>query len=236
MLSSGQPSLSNADDMLINHLIETALTQLPAEILERSGAVFYSGREAFSGSKSLYVLGLNPGGNAEEQRQNTVATHLAKHSKRKTAWSEYTDERWEGREPGTYGIQPQLLQLFQKLNLDARYTPASNVVFVRTRNELSLKSEKTRLLDLCWPVHHAVIKALKVKVVLCLGKTAGSWACSKLNANNPVGRFVETNKRGWATNAYCTEGGLVVISATHPARADWRNPAADPASLIKLFL
>ncbi len=222
--------------MTIDHAIEKALAQLPPDILHSSGSVFYSGKEAFSGSKRLYILGLNPGGDPEAQRQNTVALHLAGYSKRDAHWSEYADERWEGRKPGTHGIQPQILHLLRSLNYDAQLTPASNVVFVRTRNEVSLKVQKGRLLNLCWPVHQAVIETLGIKVVLCLGKTAGSWVCSKLNAHKPVGSFVEKNRRGWTTSAYSTDDNLTVISATHPARADWRNPAADPTPLIKHFL
>lgn len=41
-------------------------------IRHRSGAVFYSGRVAFSRPSSLYVLGLNPGGSPTKQANETI--------------------------------------------------------------------------------------------------------------------------------------------------------------------
>lgn len=43
-------------------MIEQFAKHIPPELEDCSGAVFYSGRDAFSGLKDLYVLGLNPGG------------------------------------------------------------------------------------------------------------------------------------------------------------------------------
>jgi hypothetical protein len=38
-------------------MIEKIIKFIPDKLLDKSGAVFYSGRNAFSGNKDLYILG-----------------------------------------------------------------------------------------------------------------------------------------------------------------------------------
>jgi hypothetical protein len=122
--------------------IDDALDRLPPSLLARSGSVFYSGREAFSARSRLYLLGLNPGGNPLRQADETIARHIGAYRERSDTWSEYRDESWCQAPPGTWGMQPRVLHMLDRLGLDPRYTPASNVVFARTRNEMSLQAEK----------------------------------------------------------------------------------------------
>lgn len=206
-------------------------------ILQRSGAVLYSGRAAFAGRKRLYVLGLNPGGSPESNPHGTIASHMANwRAREEDEWSEYCDESWGGRPVGTNGMQPSVLHLLAGLGLDPRQTPASNVVFVRSAAERDLAAEKQRLLTACWRLHEAVIASLGVDTLLCFGQTAGAWAREKLGAHSLVDTFRETNGRGWRSTAHATSNGLVVVTATHPSRVDWRNPAADPTSLLRRVL
>ena len=86
----------------MSRLIEHAVELLPARILLCSGAVFYTGQQAFSGKQPLYILGLNPGGNPESQANETIGRHLQNHWQRSAPWSEYADERWAGKEPGAH--------------------------------------------------------------------------------------------------------------------------------------
>lgn len=46
--------------------LETFARLVPAELWFRSGAVFYSGRAAFSRPSPIYLLGINPGGDPNE--------------------------------------------------------------------------------------------------------------------------------------------------------------------------
>jgi hypothetical protein len=155
--------------------ISTALDGIGADIRSRSGSIFYSGRSAFSHPTPLYVLGLNPGGNPERQATETVDAHLKQFYIQDPDWSAYADERWEGRAPGTCGMQPRVLHMFTQLGLDPQRVPASNVVFIRSRNEAALRAEKQHLLEVCWPVHAAVITSLDVSTIVCFGGTAGIW-------------------------------------------------------------
>lgn len=205
-------------------------------IRDRSGAVFYSGRTAFTGPRSLYLLGLNPGGSPAAQAAETVERDLVDWSRGPERWSAYTDRSWRGSEPGTYGIQPRIRHMFDRLGLDLRDIPASNVVFVRTNSEAALAAGKHELLGRCWPVHRAVIETLGVSTILCLGGTAGRWARWLPAADRLVGRLVEQNARGWASEAHLSAEGRCVITLTHPGRADWRNPSADPTPLVREML
>lgn len=79
-------------------------------------------------------------------------------------------------------------------------------------------------------------QTLGVSTVLCLGGTAGQWLRSLLGATEGAGRFVESNSRGWTSEAHVSAAGMCVITLTHPGRADWRNPAADPTPLVREML
>lgn len=213
--------------------VEAALDALPFELLSRSGAVFYTGREAFVGRRPLYILGLNPGGDPNKQGNETISRHIDAFRARIYPWSAYADDCWRGAPPGAWGMQPRVLHMLRQLYLDPRQVPASNVVFARSRDEASLKAEKARLLHACWPVHQTVIQALGVRVILCFGRTAGHWVREMLKADQLIDTFKEANARGWKSEAHCSRDGRIVATVTHPGRADWRNPVADPTEMIK---
>lgn len=220
----------------ISPRIVQAVASVPASILEKSGSVFYTGRSAFSSQSSVYVLGLNPGGCPMRQRNETVAADIEQFWSQPAVWSAYSDESWEGKAPGTAGMQPRMLHLFARLGLDPRQVPASNVVFVRSRSEADLARQKQLLLDACWPVHEAVIEVLQVKAVMCLGNTASQWVRARLGAHEHVDTFVEANARGWQSKAHRASNGMAVLTLTHPGRVDWRNPAADPSTMIRKWI
>ena len=216
--------------------ITAALDGIKADVRGRSGSVFYSGRSAFSRPASLYLVGLNPGGSPERQATETVDADLDQFRTQAAEWSAYADERWEGRPAGTCGMQPRVLRMLAQLNLNPRQIPASNVVFVRSRNEAALQAEKRHLLAACWPVHAAVIAALGVRTVVCFGGTAGRWTREQMNAHEAIDSFCEANLRGWMSHAHRAPDGRVVATLTHPSRADWTNPAADPTPLVARLL
>lgn len=133
---------------------------------------------------------------------------------------------------GTWGMQPRILHMLKWLGLTPRMVPASNVVFTRSRTEAALRADKASLLAACWPVHQTVIDALGVHTILCLGSTAGSWVRRQVGANEEFDHFVEVNNRGWRSEAHLAPDGRAVVTVTHPGRADWMNPAADPTPLV----
>jgi len=210
---------------------------VPAELGGRSGKVFYSGRGAFSRPSELYVLGLNPGGDPDANASETVASHTAEVlSSLPTDWSAYRDESWEGSPPGKWGMQPGVLHMFRQLSREPGAVPCSNLVFPRSRSAAHLKRELSKLVEQCWPFHVAAIDLLRPKVIVCFGQDAGKILCQRTAAYQLVGEFIESNQRGWSSRAYQSPAGFRVVVVTHPSRADWRNPAADPTPLVAAAL
>jgi hypothetical protein len=216
--------------------VAAALTSIPTPLLSQSGKVFYSGRGAFYAPSDLYILGLNPGGDPEAQAAETIEADMQRFREGPEWWSDYADESWHGAPPGTWGMAPRVLHMLSSLGIDPRGVPASNVIFVRSSTEATLKRHKEALLQACWPVHQAVIHALVVRVVVCFGGTAGRCVRERLGANRKVGSFKETNRRQWLSETHAADDGRTVITLTHPGRANWCNPASDPTCLVRRAL
>ena len=76
------------------------LRYIPESCKHESGAVFNSGRLAFSCSSPLYVLGLNPGGDPAKHKTQTVLWNIDKVAARPEDWCEFRDESWDQKGPG----------------------------------------------------------------------------------------------------------------------------------------
>jgi hypothetical protein len=210
---------------------------VPASLLAESGKVFYSGRQAFDQPARLYVIGINPGGAPESYPHETVGRHTnAVLHDLSDDWSAYRDESWEGASPGTYGMAPRVLHLFNRLELSAGSVPASNLIFVRSRREHDIRHRQAELADLCWAFHAAVITQLKIEVVVCFGSTAGEYVRKRLYAHELVDEFVERNNRRWRSRTYRATDGRRIVVATHPSIADWTSVPTDPSDLVRTAL
>lgn len=218
--------------------IEALAEQIPKHLLDRSGKVFYAGRNAFSASSPIYMLGLNPGGPPGNHPAETVGNHT--NSVLHTLphdWSAYRDESWEGAAPGTYGMAPRVLHLLKQLGLSPGVIPASNLVFARSRREVDIqRNEMREMADACWPFHETAIKLLQPRVILCFGQTAGKYVRQQLGANRLIGEFVERNNRQWKSNAFVGTGGVNVVVATHPSIANWCAAITDITPLVEMAL
>lgn len=214
-------------------MIETFAKLIPTELLDESGKVFYAGRDAFSGSRRLYLLGFNPGGDPAEMVTETVRSHTnyVLHEA-PNEWSAYCDEAWAGRPAGACGLQPRVRYLLDRLGLDPRSIPASNVIFSRSPRAAHIIGGAIQLAKACWRFHQSVIAELNVRVIVCFGRDASNWVCARLNATRQVGEFVERNQRGWPSRAFENNEGVSVLALTHPSVADWANPATDPTELV----
>ena len=92
------------------------------------------------------------------------------------------------------------------------------------------------MLNLCWPVHQAVIDALGIKVVVCMGNTCGQWVRERTGANLCVDKFVENNARRWQSHLHRSPTNLMVATLTHPSIAAWNSDDADPIGLVERAL
>jgi len=203
-------------------------TLIPDQLLDVSGHAFFTGQDGFSGQRTLYLLGLNPGGEHPE----TVRQQYHDARAGRSDYSAFRVHTWKAESR----IDRNVLHLLSNLSLDPGSVPASCVVFARTRTESELRSEFQRLASLCWPFHRAVIDTLGVRVVVCFGGLGADFVRHQLGARQQVDSFVETNNRGWRSTTFVGTGGIKVVQVTHPSRADWRNPAADISPLVRRAL
>src|SRR3982751_3732883 len=104
------------------------LAQFAAETLgalgRESGQVLYSGLETLRPG-SIYLLGLNPGGEPGNKRLMTVSQSLKSLPTNKT--NSYLDSTWSGRDV----LQRRVLWLLAGLGFHPRQVAASNLCFVR---------------------------------------------------------------------------------------------------------
>ena len=216
-------------------MIEEIASRIPDHLADRSGKVFYSGRNAFSNSSPIYLLGVNPGGSPDTHAEETVGrhTHSVLHAL-PNDWSAYRDESWKSSVPGTLGMAPRVLHLLQRLGLSPGSVPASNLVFVRSAREAHIeRAAMAAMADACWPFHQQVIARLQPRVVVCFGQTAGNYVRRRLGASQVIGQFVEQNNRKWRSLAYAGAGGIKVVVATHPSIANWCAAATDVTPLVQ---
>lgn len=218
-------------------MLEKFAEFIPREITEKSGSVFYSGENAFKGEKKLYILGLNPGGSIEKQKDETIKKHTQSLiDNQNPNFSEYQDSIWRNKPAGTARLQKRVLHLLTKLDLSPYEVPASNVCFVRSSREKEIADKIKNYMDLCWDLHEKIIDELKIKVILCFGKTAGKFVKGKLNATEEIDFFEENNNRKWKSTVFRNQKNQYVIIATHPSIADWTSNEADISNLVKKYI
>lgn len=218
-------------------LLADLVSALPEALLDCSGKVFYSGRDAFRPGAPIYILGANPGGAPAANPNETVRSHSEwVLDSAPASWSAYRDESWEGKAPGTHRMQPRMLHMFASLGLDPGEVPASNVAFVRSRRLATLESSFQDLAEACWPFHAHLLERIRPQLVVCLGGEAGDFVRGKLGAAELRASFEEANNRRWRSGIYEGRRGPAVAVLTHPSIANWCTPATDPTPLVREHL
>jgi hypothetical protein len=153
-------------------------------------------------------------------------------------YSNYVDGEWGNsggrlRAKGTAPLQRSVLHLLGVLGLEPGTVPASNVIFARSRqaHHISREQEQAMAED-CWRLHATMIERLDVKVVVCFGGRAAGFVRAKVSAHTVADQFIEAYAdRSWSSRTF-TGRGVSVVQMTHPERADWTNPMADPTGLV----
>lgn len=218
---------------MIHDLIEL----VPRQLWERSGKVFYSGRSAFVQGAAVYILGFNPGGSPLEQTADTIRQNIEFiDSENGERWSAYVDESWKDWAIGHAPLQRRMRHLFDRLDLDARAVPSSNIIFVRSTRTTTLDGPASEYASRCWPFHEHVIRHLKMRAVLCLGAKTGQIVRRRLRADELNDTFVECNRRRWRSTAYRSDTGVYVLTLSHSGIADWTAPECDPSAMVERVL
>lgn len=225
-------TLSAVNDALAAELLDL----IPASQRDLSGTAFETGRDAWTGSRPVYLLGFNPGGPPGPDTVYGNAKELLYDMRHD--YSNYLDGQWGNsggrlRAKGTAPLQRSVLHLFGVLGQEPGTVPASNVIFARSRqaHHISREQEQAMAED-CWRLHATMIERLDVKVVVCFGGRATGFVRAKVSAHTVADQFVETYAdRSWTSRTF-TGPGVSVVQMTHPGRADWTNPMADPTGLV----
>lgn len=210
---------------------------IPPELRDRSGSLLYTGRNAWSGSSDIYLLGYNPGGTANDT-PGTVTEQVTDIFSLAPDHSSYRNEGWRGRRGGRvlpdghHRNQRAMLHLFDRLGLDAGAVPASNLIYARSPRAADIRREAAELAEACWPFHAAMIERLGVKVVVAYKAETAAFVRSKVGAHDVVDSYAETYPARHATSRTYAGPGPTVVHITHPTYADWRSPHADISPLV----
>lgn len=222
---------------MIDHFVE----KIPESLKRKSGSVFYSGRNSFSSPSDLYILGTNPGGSPTNAPEYLISKNIDDVLCRKPLdWFDYKDGSWGRYQPGKHYLQKNVLHLLKGVKKNAREVPASEVVFLRSKNVAELKSHYDKnyeeLADECWPFHETVIRELGIRVIAVYGKRSGDYVRKRLNANTLVDEFPATQgKRKFTGRAYRNKAGLIVVHLWFPGggfNPHWTDHGKDPTRLV----
>ena len=188
------------------------------------------------------MLGLNPGGDFYGRPDKTIERHTNEMLRKESSkWSEYCCESWApNEEPGKGRFQRNIVHLIQRLGYDPRDVPASNAVFVRSRDEDALKKcckdngmSLRDLFEICWPLHQEVIGHIKPKLILCMGREAEWLLQKKLKADTRIDSLVSNYREDYLREVFENKRGCRLVSVRHPSRGGmWTKGESGPSSVI----
>jgi hypothetical protein len=160
--------------MKIEEFIEITREHLKKEkLLDKSGSVLYSSYKTIQ-KGDFYLIGLNPGGSAEQNPHETILkslNELEKDIKIKKDYNAYTDESWDEKQRpekvGNHPLQRRIKFLMKELNLDIKKVCSSNLIFTRSSGQDG--SNYPENANKCWPIHEMILKIVKPIVILTFG-------------------------------------------------------------------
>jgi len=218
----------------VETVIAELLDAIPPSLRDLSGTALYSGLNAWTGQRPVYLLGFNPGGKPGDDTVYGNAVNLLHHLK--PDYSSYVDEWWEVRGhrylDGEAPMQLRVRYLLDRLGLFPGEVPTSNIIYARSPKVSDLpKAQALAWAEECWPFHARMIDRLGVRVVVCFGGDAAGFVRAKLGAHMLVETYREQSGRKWSSHVHSGPGPTVVQLA-HPGRSKWTSPGADPTGLV----
>ena len=224
-------------------MIDRFVEKIPESLKRKSGSVFYSGRTSFSSPSDLYILGTNPGGSPTNAPEYLISKNIDDVLHRKPLdWFDYKDGCWGDRPPGEHYLQKNMLHLLKQANKNVREVPASEVVFLRSKDVRELEScygkSYKEVADECWPFHEAVINELGIRVIVVYGTRSGRYVRSKLKAIEKVKEIAVPHgtKRIHVdrASAWRNAEGITVVNLWFPGVGHpwWTKPVNDPTGLV----
>lgn len=196
----------------LNALSDFARQQL-APVLDVSGGILYSAAATIR-PYPLYLLGLNPGG-SPERVTNTLRASIDDLNSKTT--NSYLDESWAGSPIGEARLQRRVRWLLEALGHEPRDVPASNLLFVRSRNAKGVDFE--RIANICWPVHERILQIVRPKLILVFGTSdisPYSFLSRKYKAANE--HIVSSGHGSWVCRSFEATGHFRVAGLPHLSR------------------
>lgn len=161
-------------EVLVRNISETLQPDL-----HESGAVFYSGPQAMLNAASYYLMGLNPGGVPD----GVLKTETIQKSLEKWKDSIITGDSWSEYIHGNWGQDEKSAKAGKSQHqLNVRYLCESilqcNTESVFSANAIFRRGDPgkfgTEVLSRCRTVHMYLLRAMRPKVLFCLGNDAHS--------------------------------------------------------------
>ena len=185
-------------------------------ILDMSGEVLYSGAATLKPGQ-VYLLGHNPGGDAQSRTLKTVRSSLDE-LPTKTINS-YLDTRWNGRAVGASPLQRRVVWLLRALGFEPRTVGASNLIFVRSRDAAA--SQFDVYADLCWLVHEQILQIVKPQLVVVFGNSNGSpYAYLERKFRAQSHERYPSGHGTWTCRSFLVPGHFRVVGLPHLSRYD----------------
>jgi len=138
------------------------------KLLNESGGILYSSHNTLQRG-DIYLLGYNPGGVGGHPIIDSVDGLLTNEE------NAYVDVPWENGigswEKGKAPLQERVKWLLKELGHGIEDVCASNLVFVQSKAATDVDFS---FADKCWPVHEAILKLVKPKLLLVFGNSSPS--------------------------------------------------------------
>ena len=155
---------------MLTSFVENARVAL-APVLSRPGGILYSAAKTLRPG-SLYIMGLNPGGDPENSKSHNIGTSLDQLPQRTS--NAYIDEAWDrGSHPlekGQAPLQKRMVFLAQSLGCALEGVCATTLIFMQTRSARDLQFGRDA--ERCWPVHEMMLAMVRPKLILAFGNSA----------------------------------------------------------------
>ncbi|HQS10451.1 MAG TPA: hypothetical protein PLK13_16645, partial [Xanthobacteraceae bacterium] len=146
-------------------------------IAMKPGKLLYSSRDSLKRG-DLYVLGFNPGGDPNVERENVLEDLLRTPS---SQWNEYINGSWRLRSK-TYlaGQQPRQLRIrsfFSEIDCNLSKIFCSNLFFFRSKSISSamLDHNFETLARESAHIHTYMLSTVKPKTIICFGSSTYNW-------------------------------------------------------------
>lgn len=176
-----------------------------------SGNVLYSGASTLRAG-AVYILGLNPGGDPNQLRWQTIRRVLDELPSKSE--NEYLDVSWQGREAGESLLQRRVRALADMLGVELRDVCASNLIFMRSKDANDCGYPD--LADACWPVHQAILDIVRPRLVVCFGNSGRSpYAFLRREFGDPEETTFPSGHGEWQCRIFRSSSGPTVAGLPH---------------------